>query len=76
VDWKRGSDDQSAGSHILGFNGRQSSRLRSRPRDRAEDVRERSIPRVRFNFPRTEIVDRLPQEFIVDDQDGITIRLA
>src|ERR1043165_8237406 len=48
-----------AGSHILGFNGQAIVAVSGRDREIvAEDVRR-------------EIVDRLPQEFIVDDQDGI-----
>src|SRR6266704_3580775 len=48
-----------AGSHIMGFNGQAIVAVSNRDREiTSDDVRR-------------EIVDRLPQEFIVDDQDGI-----
>src|SRR2546425_476262 len=62
-----------AGSHIMGFNGQAIVAVSNRDREiTADDVRRAidSACEVPLRIAR-EIVDRLPQEFIVDDQDGI-----
>src|SRR5712664_2311317 len=62
-----------AGSHIMGFNGQAIVAVASRDRESvAEDVRRAIDSACAIQLPAgREIVDRLPQEFIVDDQDGI-----
>src|ERR1044071_190120 len=62
-----------AGSHILGFNGQAIVAVSGRDREIvAEDVRRAIDSACAIQLPAgREIVDRLPQEFIVDDQDGI-----
>src|SRR5918912_1362766 len=62
-----------AGSHILGFNGQAIVAVASRDREIASDDVRRAIDSAcAIQLPAgREIVDRLPQEFIVDDQDGI-----
>src|ERR687888_312152 len=62
-----------AGSHILGFNGQAIVAVSGRDREiTAEDVRRAIESASAIQLPAgREIVDRLPQEFIVDDQDGI-----
>src|SRR6201990_3018944 len=62
-----------AGSHILGFNGQAIVAASGRDREIvAEDVRRAIDSACAIQLPAgREIVDRLPQEFIVDDQDGI-----
>src|SRR2546421_2827892 len=62
-----------AGSHILGFNGQAIVAVSGRDREiNAEDVRRAIDSACAIQLPAgREIVDRLPQEFIVDDQDGI-----
>src|SRR5918999_3048801 len=62
-----------AGSHILGFNGQAIVAVSGRDREIvAEDVRRAIDSPCAIQLPAgREIVDRLPQEFIVDDQDGI-----
>src|SRR5213083_328124 len=62
-----------AGSHIMGFNGQAIVAVASRDREiSAEDVRRAIDSACAVQLPAgREIVDRLPQEFIVDDQDGI-----
>ena len=62
-----------AGSHILGFNGQAIVAVAGRDREiTAEDVRRAIDSACAIQLPAgREIVDRLPQEFIVDDQDGI-----
>jgi cell division protein FtsA len=62
-----------AGSHIQGFNGQAIVAVSGRDREIThEDVRRAidSACAIQLAVGR-EIVDRLPQEFIVDDQDGI-----
>src|SRR5438874_2576545 len=62
-----------AGSHILGLNGQAIVAVSGRDREiNAEDVRRAIDSACAIQLPAgREIVDRLPQEFIVDDQDGI-----
>jgi len=62
-----------AGSHIIGFNGQAIVAVSGRDREIvAEDVRRAIDSACAIQLPAgREIVDRLPQEFIVDDQDGI-----
>src|SRR5882757_2900909 len=62
-----------AGSHILGFNGQAIVAVSGRDREIThEDVRRAIDSACAIQLPAgREIVDRLPQEFIVDDQDGI-----
>lgn len=62
-----------AGSHILGFNGQAIVAVASRDHEiTADDVRRAIDSACAIQLPAgREIVDRLPQEFIVDDQDGI-----
>ncbi len=62
-----------AGSHILGFNGQAIVAVSGRDREiLPEDVRRAIDSACAIQLPAgREIVDRLPQEFIVDDQDGI-----
>src|SRR5919202_497215 len=62
-----------AGSHILGFNGQAIVAVSGRDREIVtEDVRRAIDSACAIQLPAgREIVDRLPQEFIVDDQDGI-----
>src|SRR5882672_1177771 len=62
-----------AGSHIMGFNGTTIVAVAGREREiTADDVRRAIESACAIPLPAgREIVDRLPQEFIVDDQDGI-----
>ena len=62
-----------AGSHTMGFNGQAIVAVASRDREiTPEDVRRAIDSACAIQLPAgREIVDRLPQEFIVDDQDGI-----
>src|SRR5512132_2514697 len=62
-----------AGSHTMGFNGQAIVAVASRDREiTADDVRRAIDSACAIQLPAgREIVDRLPQEFIVDDQDGI-----
>src|SRR4026208_2246317 len=62
-----------AGSDIRGFNGQAIVAVSGRDREIvAEDVRRAIDSACAIQLPAgREIVDRLPQEFIVDDQDGI-----
>ncbi len=62
-----------AGSHILGFNGQAIVAVSGRDREITHDDVRRAIDSAcAIQLPAgREIVDRLPQEFIVDDQDGI-----
>lgn len=62
-----------AGSHIMGFNGQAIVAVSGRDREiTGEDVRRAIDSACAIQLPAgREIVDRLPQEFIVDDQDGI-----
>src|ERR1044072_1565453 len=62
-----------AGSHILGFNGQAIVARTARDRQIITDGMRRAIDSAcPLPLPAgREIVDRLPQEFIVDDQDGI-----
>jgi cell division protein FtsA len=62
-----------AGSHIMGFNGQAIVAVSNRDREiTADDVRRAIDSACAIQLPAgREIVDRLPQEFIVDDQDGI-----
>src|SRR6266705_2124937 len=62
-----------AGSHIMGFNGQAIVAVANRDRMiTADDVRRAIDSACAIQLPAgREIVDRLPQEFIVDDQDGI-----
>ncbi len=59
-----------AGSHIMGFNGQAIVAVASRDREiTADDVRRAIDSACAIQLPAgREIVDRLPQEFIVDDQ--------
>src|SRR6059058_5355862 len=62
-----------AGSHIMGFNGQAIVAVSGRDREITQDDVRRAIESasaIQLAAGR-EIVDRLPQEFIVDDQDGI-----
>src|SRR5918997_1388994 len=62
-----------AGSHIMGFNGQAIVAVASREHEiTTDDVRRAIDSACAIQLPAgREIVDRLPQEFIVDDQDGI-----
>lgn len=62
-----------AGSHILGVNGQAVVAVSSHDREiSVDDVRRVIDSACAIQLPAgREIVDRLPQEFIVDDQDGI-----
>jgi cell division protein FtsA len=64
-----------AGSHIKGQNGQAVVAISGSGRDReitAEDVQRAIDSACAIQLPAgREIVDRLPQEFTVDDQDGI-----
>ena len=62
-----------AGSHIMGFNGQAIVAVSGRDREiTPDDVRRAVDSACAIQLPAgREIVDRLPQEFIVDDQDGI-----
>src|SRR5467141_2581871 len=62
-----------AGSHIMGFTGKAIVAVAGRDREiTADDVRRAIDSACAIQLPvGREIVDRLPQEFIVDDQDGI-----
>jgi cell division protein FtsA len=62
-----------AGSHIMGFNGQAIVAVSGRDREiSSDDVRRAIDSACAIQLPAgREIVDRLPQEFIVDDQDGI-----
>src|SRR5437763_5632098 len=62
-----------AGSHIMGFNGQAIVAVANRDREiTPDDVRRAIDSACAIQLPAgREIVDRLPQEFIVDDQDGI-----
>jgi len=62
-----------AGSHIMGFNGQAIVAVSGRDREITNDDVRRAIDSAcAIQLPAgREIVDRLPQEFIVDDQDGI-----
>src|SRR5256884_7841423 len=62
-----------AGSPIMGFNGQAIVAVANRDREiSTEDVRRAIDSACAVQLPAgREIVDRLPQEFIVDDQDGI-----
>ena len=62
-----------AGSHIMGFNGQAIVAVTGRDREiTPDDVRRAIDSACAIQLPAgREIVDRLPQEFIVDDQDGI-----
>src|ERR687885_924686 len=62
-----------AGSHIMGFNGQAIVAVSGRDREiTRDDVRRAIDSACAIQLPAgREIVDRLPQEFIVDDQDGI-----
>lgn len=62
-----------AGSHIMGMNGSAVVAVAGRDREiTPDDVRRAIDSACAIQLPAgREIVDRLPQEFIVDDQDGI-----
>src|SRR5438094_9828128 len=62
-----------AGSHIMGFNGQAIVAVANRDREiSSEDVRRAIDSAFAVQLPAgREIVDRLPQAFIVDDKDGI-----
>ncbi len=62
-----------AGSHIMGVNGSAVVAVAGRDREiTPDDVRRAIDSACAIQLPAgREIVDRLPQEFIVDDQDGI-----
>src|SRR5689334_15049731 len=62
-----------AGSQIMGFNGQAIVAVSGRDREiTPDDVRRAIDSACAIQLPAgREIVDRLPQEFIVDDQDGI-----
>ena len=62
-----------AGSHIMGFNGQAIVAVSGKDREITQDDVRRAIDSAcAIQLPAgREIVDRLPQEFIVDDQDGI-----
>src|SRR5258708_16851485 len=62
-----------AGSHIMGFNGQAIVAVAGRDREiTGDDVRRAIDSACAIQLPAGRaIVDRLPQEFIVDDQDGI-----
>src|SRR3954453_5113522 len=67
-----------AGSHIMGFNGQAIVAVAGRDREiTADDVRRAIDSACAIQLPAgREIVDRLPQEFIVDDQDGMNDRVG
>ncbi len=62
-----------AGSHLMGLNGQAVVAVSGRDREITHDDVRRAIESAcAIQLPAgREIVDRLPQEFIVDDQDGI-----
>jgi cell division protein FtsA len=62
-----------AGSHIMSFNGQAIVAVSGHNREiSSDDVRRAVDSACAISLPAgREIVDRLPQEFIVDDQDGI-----
>ncbi|GAC1401379.1 MAG: cell division protein FtsA [Pyrinomonadaceae bacterium] len=62
-----------AGSHIMSFNGQAIVAVSGHNREiTPDDVRRAIDSACAISLPAgREIVDRLPQEFIVDDQDGI-----
>ncbi len=62
-----------AGSHIMSFNGQAIVAVSGHNREiTPDDVRRAIDSACAIQLPAgREIVDRLPQEFIVDDQDGI-----
>lgn len=62
-----------AGSHIMGVNGQAVVAVSGRDREiTPDDVRRAIDSACAIQLPAgREIVDRLPQEFVVDDQDGI-----
>src|SRR6201988_4763026 len=62
-----------AGSHIMGFNGQAIVAVASRDREiTSDDVRRAIDSACAIQLPAgREIVDRLPQDLIGDDQDGI-----
>ena len=62
-----------SGSNIMGFNGQAVVAVSGRDREiTADDVRRAIDSACAIQLPAgREIVDRLPQEFIIDDQDGI-----
>lgn len=62
-----------AGSHIMSFNGQAVVAVANREHEiTPDDVRRAIESACAIQLPAgREIVDRLPQEFIVDDQDGI-----
>ncbi len=63
-----------AGAHIMGFNGQAIVAVSGREHEiTSDDVRRAIDSACAIQLPAgREIVDRLPQEFIVDDQDGIS----
>ncbi|MDQ3257920.1 MAG: cell division protein FtsA [Acidobacteriota bacterium] len=63
-----------AGAHIMGFNGQAIVAVSGREHEiTPDDVRRAIDSACAIQLPAgREIVDRLPQEFIVDDQDGIS----
>lgn len=62
-----------AGSHLMGLNGQAVVAVAGRDREITDDDVRRAIESAcAIQLPSgREIVDRLPQEFIIDDQDGI-----
>lgn len=62
-----------AGSHLMGLNGKAVVAVAGRDREiTRDDVRRAIESACAIQLPAgREIVDRLPQEFIIDDQDGI-----
>lgn len=62
-----------AGSHLMGLNGQAIVAVAGRDREiNHDDVRRAIESACAVQLPAgREIVDRLPQEFIIDDQDGI-----
>ncbi len=62
-----------SGSNIMGFNGQAVVAVSGRDREiTPDDVRRAIDSACAIQLPAgREIVDRLPQEFIIDDQDGI-----
>src|SRR5437773_9099970 len=67
-----------AGSHIMGFNGQAIVAVSNRDREiTSDDVRRAIDSACAIQLPAgREIVDRLPQEFIVDDQAGMNDRVG
>ncbi|MBA3713816.1 MAG: cell division protein FtsA [Pyrinomonadaceae bacterium] len=63
-----------AGAHIMGFNGQAIVAVSGREHEiTPDDVRRAIDSACAIQLPAgREIVDRLPQEFIVDEQDGIS----